>query len=887
MRGPHFKKKLLPSLVAMSLAGITGAGFSAEDESDNDKQTLKDEQTGVTITVTGLRESLKRNLADKRDANAVVDVITAQDIGKFPDKNIAESLQRVPGVTINRGFAGEGNEVSIRGVDPQLTQTLVNGQFVASTSWFSLAFNRRSFNMDLMPSELVQSVVVYKSPVAEIDEGGVGGTVMLNTRKPLDLDPKTLYASVETMKNSLDSETATSANGLFSWKNEDATFGILATVSQANTIGRGNKAENYWEEAWAASGIAQFRQDRERDTFDINAQFAPTDRLSFGLHHFNTSLDATNTNQNFLLFGGCCDTSSGQSTFTNGSATVSPTTGIPMAGTLTGGSGNPGWAGWLLAQDVNSRRPEIESDLTDFTVDYDGNGYRAHLSVGRTTASGGNGGNINSLWGIDDDDVRWVENGGNLSVDFDFLRDTGFFLDVNNLDMADPDWQTNRAISLSETRLWDEEDWLQFDVDFDVQWGVFDTIKAGFKTRDHVFGKSQINSTVDQAAVMSAGNTLGSSGYFGGVINIDGGVLAAGSDTQIAEVDASFDAAVRANITGSEFLYAAFGEVEEEITAFYVQGDFNGDRYRGNVGLRYVTTDVNGSTYSSPTDPNSYFSREADYSDVLPSVNFAYSLSDEMIFRTSAAKVISRPAYGTVNPALSGINPTANTASSGNVGIDPFRANQFDAGIEYYFDDNNFLGAALFYKDIESFVSSGTTQALVYEPNGDQGAPNDLETYTLTVPVQGEGGHVQGIELNYQQMFGDFGLLANVTLSDSEGKTDSGDTFSLPGQSDLSYNLTGFYQTDVIEARLAYTFRDEFLAEGTAIGGALDTFDEQAFLDLSVTWHATDIVDLTFQGVNLTDEVSVQRHNPAASLGTNRVTTVNGSRYYLKASVRF
>lgn len=875
MATPQFKRKVIPHLVALSLASAaTGQVFAAEPET----QKADEKTADVTITVTGLRESLKRNLADKRDANAVVDVITAQDIGKFPDKNIAESLQRVPGVTINRGFAGEGNEVSIRGMDPQLTQTLVNGQFVASTSWFSLSFNRRSFNMDLMPSELVESVVVYKSPVAELDEGGLGGTVMLNTRKPLDLDSGTIYASVEAMKNSLDSDTGASASGLFSWKNEQANFGILATLSTAETVGRGNKAENYWEEAWSAAGIAQFRQDRQRDTFDINAQFAPSDRLSIGLHYFNTQLDAQNTNQNFLLFNRSADV-------VNGSSVTSPTTGVPMAGTLIGGTTASG--GWMLAQDVNSRRPELESDLTDLTFDYDGDTWRFHGSVGNTSAEGGNGGNVNSLWGINDTDARWQNNGGNVSVDYDFLAATGFYLNVNNLDLSDPSWQTNLAMSLSEVTLFDEEDWLQADLDFDVSWGDFHTIKVGIKSRDHSFGKAQTNYTVDAAAVMAGASTLGDSGYFNGPIDIDGGVLVGGSEGSIAGVGLNFDSAVRNNVTGSEYLYAAYGEVQEKITAMYLQGDFSGDKFRGNIGFRYVKTDVEGSTYADPLDQNSLFAREANYSDVLPSFNFAYDFEEDTLFRMSIAKVMSRPAYSTLNPALSAINPTANTASSGNVGIDPFRATQIDLGVEHYFGDNNFVGVALFVKDIKSFGSSGTITDLVYEPNGDLNAPNDFEPYTLTVPTQGTQGQVQGVEFNYQKMFGNFGVLANLTLSDSEGRTEAGDVASLPGQSGSSYNITGFYQTDLIETRLAYTYRDEFLAEGTAFGNALDVFDDQAYLDLSVTWHATDTIDVTFQGVNLTDEVTVQSHNPISSLGSNRVTTANGKRFFLGASVRF
>ncbi|MCF6193907.1 MAG: TonB-dependent receptor plug domain-containing protein, partial [Kangiellaceae bacterium] len=520
-----FTRKLIASSIAVILDGSLAAPLSAAENevADND---VSDEENVVVIT--GIQATLKRNLLQKREAESIVDIVNSLDIGRFPDKNLAESLQRVPGVQINRGFAGEGNEVSIRGTDPELTQVLVNGQFVASTNWFSLSFNKRSFNMDLMPSELVSSIEVHKSPTASQDEGGVGGTVIINTRKPLEMESGKFFGSLEAMTNSLSNDDGKSFTGLYTWKNEDDTFGILGSFSRAETIGIGNKAENYWEEAWAVSGISQFRQNRERDTIDFNAQFAPTDSLSFGLHYFKTELDASNTNQNFLLFGGCCGTlgdgqdgSRGGSDFINGSGS-SPTTGIPLSGTLTGGSGNPSWAGWLLAQDVNSRRPKLKSDIIDLSFDYSGESYSVSGSVGSTTADGGNGGNVNSLWGINKDDPRWVSNGGDLSVDFDNTLNQGMFINVNGLDLADPNWQTNLAASIAEVSLFDEEDWVQADADFDVDYGQVQKIKVGFKYRDHKFGKSQTNFTVDTAAIFGANATLGSSGFASGDVDVTG-----------------------------------------------------------------------------------------------------------------------------------------------------------------------------------------------------------------------------------------------------------------------------------------------------------------------------------------------------------------------------
>jgi len=825
------------------------------------------------ITVTGIRGALQSALDTKRDANAVVDAISSEDIGKFPDKNIAESLQRIPGIAINRGFAGEGNEVSIRGVDPELTQTLVNGQFVASTSWFSLSFNKRSFNMDLMPSEVVKSVEVYKSPTASLDEGGVGGTVILNTRKPLEMDPFTVFASAETMTNSLDSGTSPTVNGLVSWKDESNRFGILTAVSYAETIGRANKAENYWEEGWGASGIANFNQDRERQAFDINAQFAATDELTLGAHYFETTLDARNTNQNLLVF------STGSTQYSDASSDIASTNNVPLKGTVIGGQD-----GWQILNDVNTRSPELKTDLVEFTADYEGDGYRVSGVIGSTSAKGGNGGNVNSGWGISGTDPRWAVNGGDLSVDFDMTLDEGMFIDFVGADPMQGEWLTNMGASISEVALWDEETFAQADFELDVEYGAITALKAGVKVREHEFGKSQTNFAMSAEALEAlAGVTLAESGFAGEVIKA-GGVMGSGSDSSYLGVDGdAMNAYVRANVGDGIFVPGAYGEVTEDINAFYVQADFEGERYRGNFGVRYVTTDVGSETFVN----EELVTVDADYSDVLPSVNFAYDLTDEVIIRTSAAKVMSRPSYGTLNPAVGGINPNANTASAGNTAMDPFRANQFDLGVEYYFAENSYVSAAGFYKDIESFVTSSTIEMMLPEEESElTNLPgyDGVEPYTVTVPVQGAGGHVQGIELSYQQMFGNFGLVANTTISDSEGEAADGSKTKLPGNSDLSYNLTGFYEDDMFSARAAYTYRDDFLAEGTALSGALDTFDGQSYLDLTFTWHASENIDVSLQGVNVLEEITVQRHTIGEQ--TNRVTTENGARYFLKATYR-
>ena len=175
------------------------------------------------ITVTGYRQSIEASLRTKREANAFIDVITAEDVGKFPDKNVADALQRVPGVIISRD-GGEGSRVSIRGLNSDLTLTELNGNFIAGTDSGDPS---RSFNYLLLPSSMIGSVEVYKSPEARLDEGGVGGTVILRTRRPLDLKPWSGFVSAEGTDSDVTDKIEPQLTGQISWRNDAGTIGLL------------------------------------------------------------------------------------------------------------------------------------------------------------------------------------------------------------------------------------------------------------------------------------------------------------------------------------------------------------------------------------------------------------------------------------------------------------------------------------------------------------------------------------------------------------------------------------------------------------------------------------------------------------------------------------
>lgn len=230
------------SLTAVAAATLLALGGPAQAQTSpkTEKATQLD-----TVVVTGIRASLQKALDAKRDANSIVDAITAEDIGKLPATNVAEAITTIPGVTIDKAF-GQGEKVSILGTDPALNRTFLNGQTVASADWFITDQPGRTFNYSLLAPQLVSKVEVYKSPEAWLDEGSIGGSVNIVTRKPLEMSkPLTLAGSVSYLHNSRIGSGKPSISGLVGWRNESKTLGVILSAQRSEEQIRREGIESY------------------------------------------------------------------------------------------------------------------------------------------------------------------------------------------------------------------------------------------------------------------------------------------------------------------------------------------------------------------------------------------------------------------------------------------------------------------------------------------------------------------------------------------------------------------------------------------------------------------------------------------------------------------
>ncbi len=301
----------LLSLVSLALALLTGAVSAQQPAADEDKEVDKD--AIEEIVVTGIRGALSQALDAKRDSASILDAINAEDIGKFPDQNAAESLSRVAGVSVTRDF-GEGERISIRGTRSSQNRSLLNGMPIATTEWFTLNLSSRGFNYTVLPANLVKSIKVYKTPQADIQEGSLGGTVVMETNKPLELKPFTLSVQGQGQYSGNSEKWNQNGSGLFSWHNDQQTLGALISASrQARAVHRygrevirflepghpHNSSDDYW--APRLMSLADFRQERERDTLFFSGQWRPGDRFEMTVNYLDTVLDADSNNNGNLV----------------------------------------------------------------------------------------------------------------------------------------------------------------------------------------------------------------------------------------------------------------------------------------------------------------------------------------------------------------------------------------------------------------------------------------------------------------------------------------------------------------------------------------------------------------------------------------------------------
>jgi iron complex outermembrane receptor protein len=839
-------------------------------------------QEAQTVIVTGVRAALEQSLRQKRNADAVVEVVTAEDIGKMPDKNVADAIQRLPGVNTQSSAGGEGgfgenDRVSLRGTSPSLQQTLFNGHAISTGDWFVL--NQyggnvgRSSSFSLLPSELVGSIVVQKSATADLVEGGVSGAINVITRRPLDFrQPLTVEASVQANYNDLAKKTEPQVSALVSWKNATNTFGVLLQgFSEKQSVRRdGQEILGYTPiSATSAAAVANpslagvkvptfigaafFEQKKKREggAFDVEAK--PTRDIGVDLNGFYSKLSAPHQNTNWLA----------APANSINSANLIPGSPVVRNGTLVGAtfSSNSG-------EVDNIYRPDAGGE--SWYIDLNGR-WRATDDLSFT----GKIGRTHGI-GFDHGDVYYQNN-----------VDGGMTYALNGMTPATvsyPGGNTTKPGTTAwagggEAQSVDKEKYAQVD----GEWRVHDNpwlqgVRFGARWTDHkrtaehpLETRPGPNGFSNPGPVWNGemypgdfGSDLGGS-VFNNYFKYSGPALGAWGAVPGNRL---LDFTLRHNWL-DEF------KVGEKTAAAYGMAEIGGDSWSGNFGLRAVetrqTTVVNlpggqnpitGSAFG-PYTPTTY---ERKYRDYLPSANVKFDVRSDLVVRAGIAKTMARPDYSALGGSVS-LNDDALSGSGGNVKLDPIRSVNYDLSAEWYYMPKAMLSAGLFYMDFSSIVAQGTSTGSYY--NNKRGAFTD---YQITSPYNTTATN-KGIELSWQQpLWNNFGLLTNYTWAD--GELDGGG--EMLNASKNTYNVTGFYENDRFSARLAYSYRSSYKAGVDR--GASQHVDSMPSLAASVNFKINEHLTVTFDALNLTNE-TIKMY--AENKDQPRAFYSNGRTFYL------
>ncbi|WMJ70498.1 TonB-dependent receptor [Stenotrophomonas sp. 24(2023)] len=880
----------------LSAAIVSCLAFSAHAQQAPQTATDLD-----TVQVTGIRGSMEKSLDTKRESNARVEVVTAEDVGKLPAHNVADTLQRLPGVNISSSSADEGgfdeaDRVSLRGTSPSLTQTLINGHTVASADWFVLSQGNnvgRSVSYSLLPSELVSSVEVNKSSQAKLQDGGTTGTVNIITRKPLEFAKQfTAEGSIGAVYSDQAKSTDPQLSALFNYKNDEGNFGVMVqafsqkrelrreaqeipggffTITSKDPVAQTNP-DLVGVKVPGLLGSTLFEQTRKRNGGLISLQFKPNDSLTLGLNGFTSELKANNYNRNFMMFG---------NSFAKNQA---PNPGyVVKDGVLTNATyaGKPGTD--YAVYDMIYRESTAKTNYITFDADWQindnlvskfqagstkGTGETPRQYIAEVTVANGGG-------------ASWATHGNGSPIDWNVGGD----ISPNGVTSFGT-WG-NQQVTAEDKEKWANLDFTQY---FNSA-GPLTSIDFGARYADHKReALSPEGATPGNIWAALKGSATGNypSGFAGDI----GGTF---PRNLWYYTPGALKNAVTNNSTwlsGNDgptgrHNYGAEWKVTEKNFAAYVQSNFAGDGWSGNFGLRYVNIKQDIDTYATATgstvpDVSSLFGAwtrqafENKHNRVLPSANLKFDLRDDLVLRFAASQTQTLPDFSALGASSWG-SDLNKTGGGGNPKLKPVVSTNFDANLEWYFMPRGLLSIGAYSMRLKDYVAFSTEKQMLFSE-----LTNKLEEYDISRPKNADG-KVRGIEVAYEQPIGEyFGVNANYTYANgSTSHTWADGTDNLLGTSKNTYNVGAYFENETFGARVSYTRRSSFLI---GLSGANPYYqDDFGTLSASLSYKATEWLSVSLDALNLNNPT--YKYYQTAAIPTSFYS--NGRQYYLNFRFKY
>ena len=952
-----FKKKILSSSVALALVGVAVPTFA------QDAAVIEE-----VIVEGGIRGSLMRSMDIKRDSAGVVDAISAEDMGKFPDANLAESLQRITGVSISRQ-RGEGSSVTVRGFGPEYNLVTLNGRQMPTHSATS-----RSFDFGDLASEGIAGVQVYKTGRADVPTGGVGSSINISTTRPLDAPGEKVSVSAKMVADTSTSdgkEITPEFSGIYTNTFADDTFGIAITgSSQVRNNGVHTVSSGGWftqqGDYSGANGIPSNDSQVNRPT-GADEFYSIPQAIAYNISEYETE----RTNGQLILQWAPSDRVTATVDYTQSEFTLERTYS-DMSAWFSNSNAKSQTSVWT---DGPQASPLVYSEThnnSDFAmgVGHDG-------SKNKNTSVG-----LNLEWQATD----------NLSFAFDYhdsTAETG----------ADSPYGTSSLVTMasfnkvgSTVYYGKEMPVLSLNLNSGADGSDRPLYANDMIITGSAFGNSASQMDIEQAKISGTWEFAEDSSIDFGIqlsevsnrhvsktVQLDnwGGFTSPGELTDIIrrssikgqfdQLDGSndprqytdyFTTDLEAIIAVAEANYAARGadyaqvgdcgtgycastdwnvdkRTTEETSAAYIQlnhsTEISGMRANLKAGMRYEETDVTSAALA-PTYSGVYWvggneftmieAKDADgnsiqafedytgkYDLFLPSIDVDLEVIEDVIVRASYSTTVTRPSYTDIQGGITvdGISfkNSGGFAGGGNPGLVPIESENFDLSIEFYYDEGSYLSIGYFEKDVSNFIGSSTRTGetlfnlpwplggtlfneavtasgidpLKYSDVGayilanyaDNPAVIDgkiygvagdpLVPFEIDSPANQENAKVDGIEVNLQHNFGEsgFGMIANATFVNADVAYDNmkiNSQFVLNGLSD-SANLVAFYDKDGFQARLAYNWRDAYLAGiGQGQGTYSNPTNVEAYgqLDISASYDYSDNLTIFFAGLNVLEE---------------------------------
>ncbi len=919
----QFKRSILSVALVSALQAAAANAQAQADEADAQTQTAsatqaeaeKKDEEAVRVEVTGIRASIEKSIDTKKESTEIIEAISAEDIGKLPDVSIADTIARLPGVTAQRGLAGRSSQINVRGMPDFFSTTLMNGREQVSVSM------HRGAEYDQYPSELINQVVLYKTPNASLVGQGLSGTVDLRTGMPLDKTERVVSAGVRLEQNEngqLNPEyddTGERYSFAFIDQFMDGKVGVSLGYAHLGQVEQSNTWEAWGGDTWptatiggetgyvlGGSKVKAVSGDNQRDGLVGVLQIKPNDSFESVVDVFYSqweSEQAARWMETPLAWSGA--------TLTSGVIEG----GIVTSGTFTG------------ARPVAPRNDANTWDDESLSVGWKNTFQFSDSLTGVidiATSKASRDQRILEVWGT-------LPTGTVDTVTYTMHPD-GYATYQYGLDYADP----------SNLMLQDPGGW--GGVGFDKHMGTEDQLDTFRAALEHKFESGWISNIEGGVVYNEREKSRYSDEYYihapgyvpGGPDSAPipaGAVVGAGDTSFFGNTNI-----VALDIGAIPYVYVPFSTqnpsnpdvqnknwtVSEEITTFFVQVGIDaewGVPVRGNFGLQYVMTDQHsdGANLTDMSNP-APLSGGASYEETLPSLNLSFELADDQFLRFGLARQMARPRLDDMRANINvGICTTCGpepiySGGGGNPQLMPWLADAVDLTYEIYFAGNKgYFAVNTFYKDLQSYIFNQTVDGYDYGTIDPASYPPGTILPTSSVgrfsgPVNGQGGDMSGYELALSVPFElmtpaleGFGLIANYSQVDSNidanGPAAGGES-SMPGLSENMSNLTLYYERSGFSARISQRYRDDFLGEVQGFGGDLSQrrIHEETIVDAQVGYafqdgSALEGLSLVLQAYNLTDEPYREYFPREDGINLPRYFADYGTTYLIGANYTF